>query len=63
MRMGDDRILKRAMLGALEGGEGYGSAQQLNWVRCLERDLHFFDMEEEEEAGGWKTSAKEPAPI
>lgn len=37
--MGNERILKRVMLGEVVGGKGYFGGQERDWVGCLEMHL------------------------
>lgn len=41
-RLGDDRLLKTALLGELEGGTGYSGGQEFDWERRLQEDLKAF---------------------
>ncbi|CAB1113710.1 unnamed protein product [Ectocarpus sp. CCAP 1310/34] len=59
MRMEDNRLPKRMLLGAMAGGTGYRGGQESDWVYRLGEDLVAFGMKEEKEGGRWKESAKD----
>eukprot|EP00752_Nemacystus_decipiens_P014381 g12791.t1 len=59
MRMNDDRLPKRALLGTLATGKGYCGGQESDWVSRLREGLVAFGMEDEKEGGEWKASALE----
>ena len=56
-RMGNERLLKRVMLGELEGGKGYLGGQEQDWMCCLEHDLSLLNLPIEEKQ--WTLAAKE----
>ncbi|CAB1101449.1 unnamed protein product [Ectocarpus sp. CCAP 1310/34] len=58
MRMEDNRLPKRMLLGAMAGGVGYRGGQESDWVSRLGEDLVAFNMGDEKEGGKWKESAK-----
>ncbi|CAB1115349.1 unnamed protein product [Ectocarpus sp. CCAP 1310/34] len=60
MRMEDDRLPKRMLLGAMAGGVGYRGGQESDWVSRLGEDLVAFNMGDDKEGGKWKESAKDP---
>ncbi|CAB1097697.1 unnamed protein product [Ectocarpus sp. CCAP 1310/34] len=60
MRMEDNRLPKRMLLGAMGGGVGSRGGQESDWVSCLGEDLVAFNMGDEKEGGKWKESAKDP---
>ncbi|CAB1098869.1 unnamed protein product [Ectocarpus sp. CCAP 1310/34] len=60
MRMEDNRLPKRMLLGAMAGGVGYRGGQESDWVSRLGEDLVAFNMGDEKEGGKWKESAKDP---
>lgn len=60
MRMEDNRLPKRMLLGAMAGGVGYRGGQESDWVSRLGEDLVAFNMGGEKEGGKWKESAKDP---
>ena len=59
MRMKEDRLPKRVLLGMLATGKGYRGGQESDWVSHLLEDLVAFGMEDEKKGGKWKTSALE----
>ena len=59
MRMEDDRLPKRVLLGTLATGKGYRGGQESDWVSHLGEDLVAFGLEDEKEGGKWQTSALE----
>ncbi|CAB1110695.1 unnamed protein product [Ectocarpus sp. CCAP 1310/34] len=59
MRMEDNRLPKRMLLGAMAGGVGYRGGQESDWVSRLGEDLVAFNMGDEKEGGKWKESAKD----
>ncbi|CAB1098275.1 unnamed protein product [Ectocarpus sp. CCAP 1310/34] len=60
MRMEDNRLPKRMLLGAMAGGGGYRGGQESDWVSRLGEELVAFNMGDEKERGKWKESAKDP---
>eukprot|EP00752_Nemacystus_decipiens_P006063 g5471.t2 len=59
MRMDDDRLFKRVLLGTLATGKEYRGGQESSWVSRLGEDLVAFGMEDEKEGEKWKASALE----
>ncbi|CAB1104614.1 unnamed protein product [Ectocarpus sp. CCAP 1310/34] len=51
MRMEDNRLPKRMLLGAMAGGVGYRGGQESDWVSRLGEDLVAFNMGDEKEGG------------
>ncbi|CAB1099135.1 unnamed protein product [Ectocarpus sp. CCAP 1310/34] len=51
MRMEDNRLPKRMLLGAMAGGVGYRGGQESDWVSRLGEDLVAFNMRDEKEGG------------
>ncbi|CAB1100706.1 unnamed protein product [Ectocarpus sp. CCAP 1310/34] len=60
MRMEDNRLPKRMLLGAMARGVGYRGGQESYWVPRLGEDLVAFNMGDEKEGAQWKESAKDP---
>ncbi|CAB1102284.1 unnamed protein product [Ectocarpus sp. CCAP 1310/34] len=60
MRMEDNRLPKRMLLGAMAGGTGYRGGQESDWVSCLGEDLAASTWETKRKGGKWKESAKDP---
>ncbi|CAB1096108.1 unnamed protein product [Ectocarpus sp. CCAP 1310/34] len=60
MRMEDNRLPKRILLGVMAGGVGYRGGQESDWVSRLGEDLVAFTMRDEKEGGKWNESAKDP---
>ncbi|CAB1100744.1 unnamed protein product [Ectocarpus sp. CCAP 1310/34] len=60
MRMEDNRLPKRILLGAMVGSVGYRGGRESDWVSRLGEDLVAFNMGDEKEGGKWKESAKDP---
>eukprot|EP00903_Cladosiphon_okamuranus_P017583 g16196.t1 len=59
MRMEDDRLPKRVLLGTLATGKGYRGGQESDWVSHLGEDLVAFGTEDEKEGEKWKKSTLE----
>ena len=57
MRMEDNRLPKRVLLGTLATGKGYRGGQESDWVSHLGEDLVAFGMKEEKEGARRQTSA------
>ncbi|CAB1102055.1 unnamed protein product [Ectocarpus sp. CCAP 1310/34] len=60
MRMEDNRLPKRMLLGAMAGGVEYRGGQESDWMSRLGEDLVAFNMGDEKEGGKWKESATDP---
>ncbi|CAB1114490.1 unnamed protein product [Ectocarpus sp. CCAP 1310/34] len=60
MRMEDNRLPKRILLGAMAWGVGYRGGQESDRVSRLGENLVAFNMGDEKEGGEWKESAKDP---
>ena len=63
MRMEDNRLPKRVLLGTLPTGKGYRGGQDSGWVSHLGEDLVAFGLEEEKERARWQTSAFEAGGV
>ncbi|CAB1116625.1 unnamed protein product [Ectocarpus sp. CCAP 1310/34] len=58
MRMEDNRLPKRMLLGAMAGGVGYRGGQEIDWVSRLGEDLVAFNMGDEKEGGDGKRAPR-----
>ncbi|CAB1105963.1 unnamed protein product [Ectocarpus sp. CCAP 1310/34] len=59
MRMEDNRLPKRMLLGAMAGGVGYRGGQESDWVPRLGEDLVAFNMgDEKKKAGNGKRASR-----